>query len=236
VRTRTHTLVYDAGPAYRTGFNAGEAFVVPYLRHVGRSRVDMLMVSHSDLDHRGGAKAIAAGLAVRRRVGAGSAHPCRSGQQWHWDGVDFEVLYPRDTDINPTMASNARSCVLRIDARGIRVLLPGDIEAATEQLLVQRSPEELAADVLVVAHHGSASSSSNAFVNAVAPNIALVSAGWHNRWGFPDRAVVNRFEAVNAKVVNTALAGAIELHITPDTSALELTRWRERTPRIWHTP
>ena len=236
VRTRTHTLVYDAGPAYRTGFNAGAAFVVPYLRHVGRSRVDTLMVSHSDLDHMGGAKAIVAGLDVRRRVGAGSAHPCRSGQRWHWDDVDFEVLYPRDTDINPAMANNARSCVLRIDARGTRVLLPGDIEAATEQRLVQRNPEELAADVLVVAHHGSASSSSKAFIDAVAPDVALVSAGWRNRWGFPDRAVVKRFEATGAKVVNTAVSGAIELNITADTPALDLTRWRERTPRIWHTP
>ncbi|MES1941466.1 competence protein ComEC [Salinisphaera sp. T5B8] len=236
VRTRAHTLVYDAGPAYRTGFNAGSAFVVPYLRHVGRARVDRLMISHSDIDHMGGAQAIVDQLKVVRRLGAGSAQPCCSGQHWRWDGVDFSVIYPRDSDIASGMTDNARSCLLRIDAPAGRILLPGDIEAATEAQLVERDANALAADVLVVAHHGSASSSSNAFVEAVSPSLALISAGWHNRWGFPNAAVVGRLGAAGADVINTATSGAIELDMAPDAPAISVTRWRERAPRVWHTP
>ncbi|WP_348767800.1 DNA internalization-related competence protein ComEC/Rec2 [uncultured Salinisphaera sp.] len=236
VRTRRHTLVYDAGPAYRTGFNAGDAFVVPYLRHVGRTTVDELLISHSDNDHMGGAQAISEQIEVRRRSGADSGHPCRAGQHWQWDGVDFTVLYPSDDDIEPGMSNNARSCVLRIDAPGGRVLLPGDIEQAGEQVLVERDAAVLAANVLVVAHHGSASSSSQPFVTAVAPDIALVSAGWHNRWGFPDEHVVARLRAAGAGVVNTADSGAIELAIRPTPGPPEVSRWRQAAPRVWHTP
>lgn len=236
VRTRRHTLVYDAGPAYRTGFDAGDAFVVPYLRHVGRTTVDELMISHSDNDHMGGAEAITEQLDVRRRSGADSDHPCRAGQHWQWDGVGFTMLYPSDRDMEPGMRNNARSCVLRIDAPGGRVLLPGDIEEASELALVARDAQALAATVLVVAHHGSASSSSAPFVSAVAPDIALVSAGWHNRWGFPDEQVVARLKAAGAAVVNTAESGAIELTIRPTPGAPEVSRWRQAAPRVWHTP
>lgn len=235
VRTRDHTLIYDAGPAYRTGFDAGEAFVVPYMRHIGRTQVDRLIISHGDIDHAGGAQAVESALTVAQRIGAGG-RACRAGETWDWDGVRFAFLYPRAGDLNTEAASNARSCVLRIQGAGGVTLLPGDIEAATEAMLLARDPTALDADMLVVAHHGSASSSSAAFLAAVSPRVALISAGWQNRWGFPDARVVERLHEAGARVVDTATAGQITVRMPPRAQRIEVETWRERSPRIWHLP
>lgn len=236
VRTHAHTLIYDAGPAYRTGFNAGDAFVVPYLRHVGRPRIDRMVISHADLDHVGGADPIENTLEVVKRVGAGSDRSCRAGDSWTWDGVHFAFIYPGRGDVDADTSRNARSCVLRIEGPGGRMLLTGDIETDTEARLLARDPAALAAEVLVVAHHGSASSSSGAFLRTVSPRFALVSAGWHNRWGFPDADVVARLEAGGAQVVNTATAGAVSLTMPADRQAIELAAWREQRRRVWQVP
>ncbi|GAB3685872.1 DNA internalization-related competence protein ComEC/Rec2 [Salinisphaera aquimarina] len=236
VRTRTHTLVFDAGPAYRTGFNAGDAFVVPYLRHVGRPRVDRLVVSHSDTDHIGGAAAIENALTVLKRQGARSRRPCVAGQRWLWDGVVFEFVYPTPAQARAAPTTNQRSCVLRIEGAGGASLLTGDIEASAERALVAQAPARLAALALVVAHHGSASSSSPVFVDAVSPRYALISAGWHNQWGFPAPAVVTRLRSVGAELANTATGGALQLNVPAAGGAVVLTRWRGIHRRFWQAP
>lgn len=236
VRTAHHTLVFDTGPAYRTGFDAGEMIVVPYLRHIGRPRVDRLIVSHADLDHAGGAPAIEQALAVTRRSGANSDHPCRAGQHWRWDGVDFAMLYPTSLDAARAMSNNARSCVLRIRGRGGSVLLSGDIEAPTESKLVRRYPEELATDVLLVPHHGSNTSSSMLFLAAVRPRLALISAGWNNRWDFPRAPVMNRLAAVGAHVLNTATGGALLVRFPGNGQRWHVQRWRDVRRRFWMLP
>lgn len=235
VRTRAHTLVFDAGPAYRTGFDTGESIVVPFLRHIGRPRVDRLVISHADLDHRGGAAAIVRELSVGRWVGAGGDLSCRAGMHWRWDGVDFRFLYPTSDERAAAQSSNERSCVLRVAGPGGRLLLTGDLEAAGEQELLARDPAAVAADVLVVAHHGSASSSSAAFVDAVAPAFALISAGWQNRWGFPAPAVVARLERAGAAIHDTASGGALDVRVParPD-AAIRVADWRARHRRLWH--
>ncbi|MES1930082.1 competence protein ComEC [Salinisphaera dokdonensis CL-ES53] len=235
VRTRTHTLVYDAGPAYRSGFDAGEAFVVPYLRYVQRPYVERLILSHGDLDHAGGANALAQALPVEERVGAGGTRACWAGEAWAWDGVRFSFVYPRPGDLSADSPSNARSCVLRINGAGGATLLTGDIEDRTEALLVARDMPSLAADVLIVPHHGSASSSSQAFLDAVTPDYALISAGWNNRWGFPAATVVQRLSAVGAQIRNTATAGAIEVRVSPG-SPIEVESWRAISARAWRVP
>lgn len=233
VRTRNHVLVYDAGPAYRTGFNAGSAIVVPYLRHMRIDRVDMLMISHADRDHMGGAAVIMQRMPVTRRVGAGSDTPCHAGQAWHWDGVDLRVLHPLVTqhDLN----DNNSSCVLRISAPGGVTLLTGDIEVAAEQALVERIPRAIDADIVVVPHHGSDSSSSLAFVRTSSPQYALVSSGWHNRWGFPEAVVTARYRAQGARVLNTATSGALRALVAPH-QRIQVRRWRVRHPRLWQIP
>lgn len=236
VRTARHTLVFDAGPAYRTGFDAGAMIVVPYLRYIGRRHIDRLVISHGDRDHIGGAHAIMKTLAVDERLGAGSALACRAGMTWRWDGVDFVVGYP-DADARRRLEDdNDLSCVLRVASARASLLLPGDIEAPAERyLLDHRRSEALASDVLVMPHHGSATSSSPAFLDTVAPRLAIVSAGWHNRWGFPKPAVIDRYRARGIRVANTATSGAITIR-WPQAHTPRVTRWRVTYARFWQVP
>lgn len=233
VRTREHVLVYDAGPSYRSGFNAGGAIVVPYLRHVRVDTVDMLMISHSDRDHMGGAAMVEGRIPVDRRVGAGSQTPCHVGQTWQWDGVAFRVVHPRRA--HPDLDDNNASCVLRISAPGGVTLLAGDIESEIEQRLIARVPQALNADIVVVPHHGSDSSSSTAFVAATSPQYALVSSGWHNQWHFPRTNVVHRYQAQGAKVYNTATGGALRVQLSPG-KPIVVKRWRVQHQRLWQLP
>lgn len=236
VETAHHTLVFDAGPAYRTGFDAGAMIVVPYLRHIGRPKIDRLMISHADMDHIGGAAAIEKALTVVSREGASSSHPCRAGQHWAWDGVRFDVLYPSATQARRALTRNARSCVLRVAGAGGTTLLTADIEAPAERALVADYGHMLAAQTLVVAHHGSDTSSTAVFLAAVAPRAALISAGWHNRWGFPKASVIDRLQAAGARVSNTGADGALRIRVPPQAGQHVVSRWRARHRRFWQLP
>ncbi|KAB2900762.1 MAG: competence protein ComEC, partial [Burkholderiaceae bacterium] len=134
--------------------------------------------------------------------------PCLAGQRWQWDGVDFEVLHPQPADVQRAVRSNARSCVLRITAaQGGAALLVGDIEQAQEQALLARGAP-LAADVLLVPHHGSKTSSSAAFIEAVAPRTALVQSGYRNRFGHPAPEVARRYRERGVVLVASPACGA----------------------------
>ncbi|HET7314710.1 DNA internalization-related competence protein ComEC/Rec2 [Salinisphaera sp.] len=235
VRTAHHTLVFDAGPAYRTGFDAGAMIVVPYLRAVGRTRVDRLLISHGDMDHIGGAAAIMDKADVVHRQGARSDDPCRAGQHWRWDGVTFDLVYPTAKRAATATESNQHSCVLRIHSARASALLTGDIEAPGERELVARMGAALASDVLVVPHHGSATSSSAALLDTVAPRVALVSAGWHNRWNFPRPVVVERYRARGIALFDTATGGALQV-AWPSPHDPRVVRWRYRYRRFWQQP
>jgi competence protein ComEC len=218
VRTRRHAVLYDTGPAAEGGFDAGERVVVPTLHALGQPRLDRLVLSHADRDHAGGL------AAVRRAMGeppvwappgapTGDAAPCHAGQRWQWDGVDFEVLHPARSS---SYAGNASSCVLRIGTPQGAVLLAGDIGQREEALLVETQRAALPALAVVVPHHGSAGSSSAEWVAAVAPRLALVSAGHGNRFRHPRPEVVARWRAAYAEVLNTADSGALRLWLGPE--------------------
>ncbi|MCZ2105715.1 MAG: DNA internalization-related competence protein ComEC/Rec2, partial [Burkholderiales bacterium] len=217
LRTATHSLLYDTGPRYGEDADAGQQVLVPLLQSTGE-RLDRLVLSHGDSDHIGGAAAVIAQQPHADVLGSIPADhplqalrpiaPCRAGQAWQWDGVRFAVLHPGELPIEGAasprgLPTNARSCVLRINAEGgVAALLTGDIERAQEQQLVQ-SGAPLAADVLVVPHHGSKTSSSDAFLDAVQPATALVQAGYRNRFGHPAPPVVQRYEERGIALVNT---------------------------------
>lgn len=233
ILTANHTLVFDTGPAYRSGFDAGRAIVVPYLRYRGIDSVDALILSHSDRDHAGGAAAIRNAFDVVSRRGALSDRPCRAGQHWQWDGVTFRFVYPNASEARLAASDNARSCLLMVSsAAGRRVLLTGDIEEPQERRLLERKPD-VAADVLTVPHHGSSTSASKAFLDVVDPRYAVISAGWHNRWHFPARDVIGRLQKHSARIADTATAGAVMLSVGSD---IDLQRWRAERKRIWQRP
>lgn len=230
VRTRQHALVYDAGPAWPGGFDAGEAIVVPYLRHVGVGKIDHLILSHDHRDHVGGAEAIARALPVVRHSGVGGS-PCRHGQQWQWDDVVFTVLHPRTPD---AWQGNDRSCVLAVRAGSHGLLISGDIEAAAERAIVQADGAMLAADAVIVPHHGSKTSSTPALVRAVSPEWAFFSAGWENRHGHPHPSVVARWQGIGAQVKVTGDSGTLTMRLGED--SLPAPKAGRALRRIWRAP
>ena len=243
LRTANHLLVYDAGPRYSPNADAGDRVVLPLLRASGESRIDLLVLSHRDSDHVGGAASLLAALPVEMISSSLEAdHPllqldvahrrCEAGQRWRWDGVDFEVLHPTAAEAERARKSNALSCVLRIEGRASSVLLTGDIEREQEAALVARDGAALRSDVLLVAHHGSRSSSSDAFLDAVQPRIAIIQAGYLNRFRHPAPEVVLRLRERGIAVYDTAHCGAWLM--SPAGSArcqrdADLRYWRHRT-------
>jgi competence protein ComEC len=236
VRTARHALVYDAGPRYGPRFEAGAGVVAPALRWLGSERVDRLVLSHADLDHAGGAPGLLRAIPVGEVLAGEPVRdvrsvPCARGQRWHWDGVEFEVLHPAATRAG---SGNEGSCVLRIRAGAIQLLLAGDIGQPGERALLAAEGDALASAVLLVPHHGSGGSSGAAFVRAVRPRYAIVSAGHGNRFGHPRPDVVARYRAVGAEVLETARAGALLLRVGSDGRLAAPLAWRVHARRFWY--
>ena len=239
VRTAHHALLFDAGPRYSLDSDAGHRVLVPLLRALG-VRPDHLVLSHRDSDHTGGAEAMLAWHPQAQVISSiESTHPlqvktrirvCQAGQSWVWDGVRFDILHPDLQDYAQLRRSNALSCVLRISNGAQTALLTGDIEQAQERLLLARQAT-LRADVLLVPHHGSQTSSSPAFLDAVAPRLALVQAGYRNRYGHPAPAVLARYAERGIPVVDSVHCGAA--HWQSDAMP-ELRCQRQQVRRYWH--
>lgn len=243
VRTAEHALLYDAGPRYSLESDAGHRVVVPLLRALGE-RLDLLVLSHRDADHTGGAGAVLAQQPRADVLGSLDAdhplravrpvRPCLAGQHWEWDGVRFEVLHPAPQDVVPSARPNTISCVLRIapalPTPAPAVVLAGDIEQAQEQALLARGAP-LRADLLLVPHHGSQTSSSAAFLQAVAPRTALVQAGYRNRFGHPAPQVLERYAQHGVRVVASAHCGAAAW---TSQQPAELRCQRAVQARYWH--
>ncbi len=236
VRTRHHVLVYDAGARYPSGFDLGQAVVTPSLHALGIDRLDMLMISHADNDHAGGAVAVAGAFPHARRY-AGEVEKmalpmrsCLAGQAWTWDKVRFRVLNP--VSVAPSRRDNDRSCVLLVEGPGGRLLLPGDISKRVEPA-VAAAVKSGPAPILLVPHHGSLTSSSAGFIAAVHPRLAIVSAGWRNRFGHPRPQVLQRYAEAGVPGLNTAVRGAIEVDFPVTESANVAATWRQRQPRYW---
>ena len=244
VRTRQHAMLYDAGPA-GAGVDLGDSVVVPALRAMGADTLDMLVLGHGDADHAGGATAVLAALrpgqvlsGEPRRVGLG-ARACTAGQRWRWDGVEMRVLFPPP---HFPELGNASSCVLRIQAGAQVLLLTGDIPDTIEARLLAAAADALQADVVLAPHHGSASSSSPAFVAAVAarvagqhrpPAVAVFSAAHRSRFGHPAREVVQRYLDAGAATASTASGGALHIRLGGAGPAALPAAQRTRRPRFW---
>lgn len=226
VRTANHTLVYDTGPGYSRETDAGQRVLVPLLRALGE-QVDTVVLSHRDQDHTGGAGAVLrmqprAALLSSLEDGHGlhvlrPGLRCAAGQHWDWDGVRFRILHPDAAAYDAAGKPNARSCVLHVGNGRGAALLPGDVEKAQEALLAGQ-PTALHADLLLVPHHGSKTSSSPPFLAAVQPAVAVVQAGYRNRFGHPAAEVVERYRAAGVRLEASFQCGAAT--------------WRSERPRM----
>ena len=207
VDTRRHRLLFDAGMRFPSGFDVGEAVVLPALAATGPSRLHRLIVSHGDLDHAGGVPAVLAGVptaSVLADLPGIPGKPCVRGQRWVWDGVAFDILHPPP---GRAAVGNDASCVLQVTAGDERALFTGDISRRAEALLVEQGLG--AARLLIAPHHGSQTSSSRRFLEAVNPSLVFVSAGWRNRYGHPHEAVMRRYRLLGAQVWITGVDGAL---------------------------
>ena len=213
VRTANHRLLYDTGPRFSADFDAGSGVVQPFLRSLGIGKLDALVLSHADNDHRGGLDSILRLIAVENLMISApaplpeGAKACFRGQSWQWDDVRFDIVYP---PAGEAYQGNNSSCVLRIRAGDVAALFSGDIERTAEAALLSLEGNALASQVLIAPHHGSQSSSTLAFLATVQPSIVLVSAGYRSQFGHPAPQIAQRYEASGIEVWNTALSGALE--------------------------
>jgi competence protein ComEC len=235
VQTQDHTLIYDTGDKFSQRFNAADAVIIPYLKYQNILRPDLLIISHGDRDHIGGAKAllmkypeIQVLTSVKEKIDHLNVAKCFEGQSWQWDGVVFEILSPLDAG---DYQGNNSSCVLRVSNDQHSILLSGDIERSIEARLIRTMSEKLSAKLLIAPHHGSKTSSSLAFIDAVAPEIVVFPVGYRNRFGFPKQDIISRYESRQVKIRNTARDGALLFRF--EDSEMIFSRYRHDNQRFW---
>ena len=240
IHTKSHTLIYDVGTRMSDRFDMGELVVIPYLKKKGVMTVDMMILSHDNLDHRGGANAIIQEVNVKKIISSDiqilSNHKvdlCITGQSWQWDGVNFEILSP---DKGSQMNDNNQSCVLRVSNKYHSILLTGDIQKKAEKNLLNKSATKLQSEVLSVPHHGSKTSSTLAFIKAVSPSLAVIPVGYRNRFGHPKMAVLERYLKMGITIMDTANAGEIEVNFPASEKAISVLGYRSLNQHFWSRP
>ena len=238
VQTANHTLVYDTGTRYSESYDIGKLVVVPFLRAKGVEVLDSLVISHDDIDHRGGTGVILNNLVVKEIISSEenilhnqnsssrTITACVKNNHWTWDGVTFKVLSPPS---NYLENDNNRSCVIRVSNQHHSLLLTGDIQRKTEKLLLKQAISE----VIIVPHHGSKTSSTSAFIKAVSPALALVPVGYRNRFGHPKEQVLARYKENGVQVLNTVDSGAITLKFPVDESKYIVEEYRKKRKGFW---
>ncbi len=258
VKTARHTLLYDAGPKYNEQSDAGGRIVVPYLRAEGVKQLDGFIISHNDIDHSGGAPSVMAQMPVGwfassftesdSMILPPNALKCFAGQHWQWDGVNFEVLYPSwQSYENASLTDNNRSCVVKITSQFGSILLTGDIEELAETALLEANKnvlpdgklgdDKLKSDVLIAPHHGSKTSSSVEFVQAVGAKQIIFTVGYLNRFKHPKPIIEKRYEESGAFSYRSDYNGALLIDFSRKTNVqlnMQIRAWRQAQPRYWH--
>ncbi len=242
IETEGHRMLYDTGPFYTSEANGGSRVIVPYLRARGIAALDAVMISHSDNDHSGGAMSVFDEIDVRNTFSslaldsaivqrAPGHRRCQSGQAWSWDGVQFEVLFPGpESYIRENAKPNTRSCTLKVTLGEYALLLPGDIEAAQERALISAGVQKLSASVLLAPHHGSGTSSTLPFLNAVSPKMAVFQVGYRNRYRHPKEEVLKRYRELGIERFRSDDSGAIFMRFG---QGIEVSEYRKEYPRYW---
>ena len=233
IATENHNVLFDTGPSYESGFNVGEAVIAPYLRYNGVKKLDEVLISHGDIDHVGGLKGLNESIKIERLITNAAIHlnipktPCVNGKSWWLDGVLFEILYP----INALgKDSNNSSCVLKVSANNGHFLLTGDIEEEAELSLFNiHSWDKFKADVIIIPHHGSETSSTIGLINRVMPKYGVISAGLWNRFHHPHSSVVERYRSRGVEIINTANVGAITFERDSRLNVLKLKVFSEKS-------
>jgi competence protein ComEC len=242
VQTAHHDLIYDAGATFNQQSDAGSRIVVPYLYGEGVKQLDGFIVSHDDNDHSGGVASILSMLPVKWLLSSYSVETnaqnikkieCYAGQHWQWDKVQFQVLYPTIMHYQLTLSDNNKSCVVKVSSRFGSFLLTGDIEKFAEYYLLDHASQLLKSDVMIVPHHGSKTSSTVGFLDAVSPQLSIAGTGYLNRFGHPNSVVLDRYEQINSEFLQSDKDGAVVLTFNQNDHQINFQRWRAIAKRYW---
>jgi competence protein ComEC len=245
IESGNQVVLYDTGPRYSVQSDAGGRVIAPYLRWRGINAIDLMVVSHLDSDHSGGAASLLRLLPVQqiltsmdpghRALAGAPVMPCEAGQSLRLPPLRVDVLHPLAADYARKKSTNAMSCVVLIEAAGRRVLLTGDLPAREEAELVARGQDaaSLRATVAMAPHHGSRNSSTEVMVRAMGADAVMVQAGYRNRFGHPDAGVVARYEAAGTRVWRTDAGGAVQWRLRAERQD-SVSAWRWQGRRYWH--
>ncbi len=244
IKTAKHAMLYDTGNRYNAESDAGSKVIVPYLRSMGISKLDTIVISHDDSDHRGGADSILVQMPVKQLLSSfsmlSSVAPmprtslCQFGQVWVWDDVRFEVLFPEvESYADTEVKDNNRSCVIKVSSRYGSMLLTGDIERSAELMLVDTKADTLASDVLIAPHHGSKTSSMLEFVQAVGAKHTIFTVGYLNRFNHPKSLIEARHKKLGSTTYRSDFDGALLIDFMSG-SPSHVKAWRKAHPKYWH--
>jgi competence protein ComEC len=208
IKTQHHLVLFDTGMRFEHDKDRAKEVIVPYLASLHRHTIDALIISHEDLDHRGGADTLIKrqkNLTIYANAGSFPFLPnhtilCRPSADFYFDGVGFHFLTPLNRSFK---SSNNHSCVLQIQTPFGNALIPGDIERPAEEALMARYDKRLQSNLLIAAHHGSKTSSSEAWIDTVKPKSVIFATGMWNRFHFPHPLIVNRYKQRHIKMHNT---------------------------------
>jgi competence protein ComEC len=243
VQTHQHTLLYDSGQNFSGKADSGNRILLPTLRALGIGKLDGLILSHDDSDHTGGAASIMQVMPIGwlsssldidhpLTLKINSSRHCINGNSWEWDGVYFEMLHPGYHEYKQAnKKDNDMSCVLRISIADKHILLTADITRHSEQRLLEAHPDKLAADILIVPHHGSKTSSISEFIAAVQPKYAIFTVGYRSRYGHPKEQVVERYRNIGAELFRSDQDRAILIEM--NANEINLERFRKTNRRYW---
>ncbi|WP_258240525.1 DNA internalization-related competence protein ComEC/Rec2 [Pseudidiomarina homiensis] len=209
VERQGHAMLIDTGASWDGFGSMAERVIVPFLQE-RRLRPELGFITHTDRDHEGGYKVLSEQYAAVRWYGGRHGAPCLAGQSGTWRGVTWRVLHPRHAAQRGNHSNND-SCVIVLRLGQVKVLVTGDIEKQSERkLLAELAPVQ--ADLLVIPHHGSKSSSESYFVRHVKPAAALLSRGRNSAYGHPHREVMATYQALRVPIIDTARGGQITVH------------------------
>lgn len=212
IRTKHHVLLYDTGDSFFQGSDMGKMVILPYLQHLGIKKIDSIVISHPDKDHNGGLNSIKNEVPIDKILVSERHHfhqneYCHNYPSWQWDKVSFRFLPIKKR----FKGKNNNSCILQISTDAATLLLTGDIEKIAEDYLVRTYGAELAAEVLLLPHHGSKTSSSFRFLLEVAPRYTIASLGFDNRFHFPHQKTLDLLNILKIPLYRTDTCGLVHL-------------------------
>jgi len=235
LRTGGRTLLYDSGPGDGAGRDLVSSVIAPAINRRGGRPPDRVVISHGDQDHAGGlwslrARYPTATFNANLPSPQPGVDPCLAPMSWTWQAAVFRVLHPSGT---LPYLGNDSSCVIAIERNGGHLLLSGDISEAIEARLLLEGVKP--AQLLLVPHHGSRSSSSPAFLEAIGPELAVATASLGNRFGFPKPEIRRRYQTAGIPIWSTGECGALRIVVDAD-GRLMADSARLRRPAVWRWP